>query len=139
MPLVWSHSEYLKLLRSIVDHREFARLPEVERRYARAAHPPSRIEVWKPRHRPTHIPAGQVLRVQGSEPFRLHWSFDGWTTVSDTESTSTPLGLYYTDLSNPPEGGRVVFTFYWTDRGVWEGQDYEVGIDRPGTGGRPIG
>ena len=122
MPLVWSHSEYLKLLRSMVDGREFARLPEVERRYALGSRPPSRLEVWKPRHRPTHIPAGRVLRVQGSEPFRLHWSLDGWATTSDTDSTPTPLGLDYTDLSETPEGGRVVFTFYWPERGAWEGQ-----------------
>ena len=47
MPLVWAHSEYLKLLRSADDGRVFDCIPIVEDRYVRGNHPPSHIEVFK--------------------------------------------------------------------------------------------
>ena len=48
MPLVWAHSEYLKLLRSATyDGRVFDCIPIVEYRYAQGNHPPSHIEVFK--------------------------------------------------------------------------------------------
>ena len=51
MPLVWAHSEYLKLLRSVADGRVFDRIDVVEKRYgsSRDKSKPSKIEVFKMR------------------------------------------------------------------------------------------
>ncbi|HKS60010.1 MAG TPA: glycoside hydrolase family 15 protein, partial [Thermoplasmata archaeon] len=132
MPLVWAHAEYLKLLRSIEDGRVFDRIPEVEARYSPVASMRSRIEIWKPHHRTTQISAGTQLRIQAPEPFRLHWSLDSWTTVEDTDSVPTSLGIHYVDLPTQDRGGRLlVFTFFWIAREGWEGQDYSVRINEP--------
>ncbi len=139
MPLVWAHAEYLELLRSIVDGKVFACLPQVRDRYASGRHPNGKIEVWKLRHRPTHVPSGPVLRIQASSPFRLHWSDDAWGTPTDTPSSDPGLGIHYVELSTAERPGRrLVFTFYWLDRAAWEGQDFAVEVDAPrGPSGPP--
>ena len=132
MPLVWAHGEYMKLLRSIADGAPFNRIAEVEARYARRGHARRRMEVWKPHHRPTHVSAGTVLRVQAPEPFRLHWSDDAWTTIEDQPATCAPIGIHYLDIATEGRGGReIIFTLFWTDRDAWEGRNYSVRVDGP--------
>ena len=73
MPLVWAHSEYLKLLRSAHDGRVFDRIPIVEERYARGNHPPSHIEVFKvSRRQIRQMPAGKTLRITSAARFRVN-------------------------------------------------------------------
>jgi glucoamylase len=132
MPLVWAHAEYLEFLRSVADGRVFTLLPEVAERYGGRPRGLPRLEVWKAHHRPSHVACGPVLRIQCSEPFRLHWSADRWNTATDLESTVTGLGLHYAELSTVDRpGGVLTFTFYWPERESWEGQDYTVRIDGP--------
>jgi len=39
------------------------------------------------------------------------------------------LGIEYLDIAILPEpGGRIRFTFFWTDAGRWEGKDFEVAV-----------
>ncbi len=133
MPLVWAHAEYLELLRSVADGRVFSCLADVSDRYAARRRPPSGFEIWKLHHRPTHVPSGPVLRIQASEPFRLHWSDDRWSNPRDLESSSTGLGVHYAELSTTDRpGATIVFTFYWTRREAWEGRDFEVRVDAAG-------
>ena len=132
MPLVWAHAEYLKLLRSIEDGVVYSGVAAVEARYARGSARRLPLEIWKPHHRPNHLAVGRMLRVQAQEPFRLHWSDDGWTTVTDEASTPTRLGIHYYDIPTEPRAGReIVFTFHWTDRNAWEGRNYTVRVDPP--------
>jgi glucoamylase len=60
----------------------------------------------------------------------VHWTFDGWQTVQDTNSRD-PLGVYVTDL--PTEqlkpGREITFTLYWSQEQRWEGTNYSVGIE----------
>ncbi len=132
MPLAWAHAEYLKLLRSIDDGRPFDRVPEIGARYGR---PPARrasVEIWNLHHRPTHIPASSVLRVEAPEAFRLHWSGNAWATVEDAESVPTALGIHSVDLAAGDRGAReIVFTLFWTERDTWEGRDFSVRVDPP--------
>jgi glucoamylase len=132
MPLAWVHAEYLCLLRSIADGHPYERIAELERRYARPHRPARRREVWKPNHRTPSVARGTVLRIIAPEPFRLHWSPDGWATSEDTASEPTALGVSYLDLQVPVEQREpIVFTFYWADPGRWEGTDYTVRVDPP--------
>ena len=127
MPLAWAHAEYVKLLRSAADRAVFDRIPVVADRYLRGRDRRRSVEVWKPGHHPRSVPAGSVLRIQAEEPFRLHWSADEWKNASDTDSTSTSLGVQYVDIpvAEAATGG-VRFTFFWTSRDRWEGRDFEV-------------
>ena len=128
MPLAWAHAEYLKLLRSSADRRIFDRVEAVEKRYAaRRGRPRPMREVWKHRRQPTSIPAGTPLRIQADGPFRLHYSVDGWRTMTDLDAVDTGLGISVAD-PELPEGaaGPLLFTFFWPERGAWEGRDYRV-------------
>ena len=136
MPLAWAHAEYLKLLRSTADRHVFDRVRVVEERYGgrpRSARPVR--EVWKHRRQPGSIRAGTPLRIQCAAPFRLHYSLDGWRTVSDLEAVDTGIGISVADPEIPAgSDGPLLFTFYWPERGAWEGRDYRVEL-RPAPDG----
>jgi glucoamylase len=129
VPLAWAHAEYLKLTRSIEDRQVFDRIPEVADRYLHRVGPPVPLEVWSFRRQPAAVAPGRVLRVLASAPFRLHWTVDEWSQVSESPSISTHLGLEFVDIV-PPEatGASIRFTFYWPESSHWEGTDFSVTV-----------
>ncbi|MDR3749618.1 MAG: glycoside hydrolase family 15 protein [Acidobacteriota bacterium] len=128
IPLMWAHSEYVKLLRSTVDKRVFDLVDPVAERY-RNDKPRRVIEVWKTNRQVRQIPAGGLLRIQLHTPFLLHWSKDGWKTVQDTNSVATVVGLYYVDIeASSTQTAPLVFTFHWTEENRWQGENYQVNI-----------
>ncbi|MGA7884838.1 MAG: glycoside hydrolase family 15 protein [Acidobacteriaceae bacterium] len=131
MPLVWAHSEYLKLLRSAVDGQVFDRIPIVEERYAKAKHPPSGIEVFKVSRRQIRsMPAGKALRITSANRFRVRWTADGWATQQDLESTQLGYLGSYADLpTKQGQTGSLIFTVYWPDEARWEGKNFEVELE----------
>ena len=132
MPLMWAHAEYIKLLRSARDGAVFDRIPSVAARYLeqgrRACRP---LEVWTFNRRVRAMRPGWTLRVQAQAPFRLHWSGNEWRKVQEAASAGTAAGIDYVDLSIPPDQEAPLrFTFFWTEPGRWEGQDFTVAMDR---------
>jgi len=127
-PLMWAHSEYVRLLRSVVDKRVFDLIEPVAQRYGND-HPRPVIEVWKINRQVRRVPAGGVLRVQSSYQFVLHWSDDGWKTVQDTPSTATAVGVEFADIQvAATQTAPLAFTFYWPLDGNWQGVDYHVDV-----------
>ena len=131
MPLVWAHSEYLKLLRSTTDGRVFDRIPIVEDRYAKNGHPPSHIEVFKASRRQIRsMPAGKTLRITAASRFRVTWTADGWKTTTVLESTQAGYAGSYADLATEPgQTGALGFTLYWPGEDRWEGRNFEVELE----------
>ncbi|MBI4832451.1 MAG: glucan 1,4-alpha-glucosidase, partial [Candidatus Lindowbacteria bacterium] len=128
MPLMWAHAEYIKLLRSTADGRVFDFIPAVADRYC-SGKGRKDLEVWKPVRRVRRVMRGQTLRVQAPAAFRLRWTVDEWETVNDTTGASTNLGIYFTDIPiGHDQKAPIRFTFYWTDKGEWEGKDYLVKV-----------
>jgi len=132
MPLMWAHAEYIKLLRSARDGAVFDRIPSVAARYLgqgrRACRP---LEVWTFNRRVRTMRPGWTLRVQAQAPFRLHWSGNEWRTAQEAPSAGTAAGIDYVDLSVPPDQEAPLrFTFFWTEPGRWEGEDFTVAMDR---------
>ncbi len=128
MPLMWAHAEYIRLLRSVHDGGVFDLIPIVAARYL-ARRGRKDLEIWKPIRQVLKVRAGNVLRVQAPETFRLHWTADEWKTTHDTDSRSTGLGLSYVDI--PVTAGQtapVRFTFFWAGTEKWEGRDYRVEV-----------
>lgn len=128
MPLMWAHAEYVKLLRSTRDGQVFDRISAVAERY-QGRHGRQQIEVWAFNRRVCSAQPGATLRVQAAVPFRLHWTADEWSTVQDTASTPTALGIEYVDIPIARlQAAPIRFTFFWplTDR--WEGHDFQVGV-----------
>jgi glucoamylase len=128
MPLVWAHAEYIKLLRSVSDGQPFDLIPLVAERYLAVASRKD-LEIWKPSRQVRQVALGHTLRIQAPQPFRLHWSMDGWQSALDTESEDTGLGISFVDLPvRSAEHGPIRFTFFWQIGQHWEGRDYEVEI-----------
>src|SRR6266705_2115649 len=93
MPLLWAHSEYVKLHRSAADHRVFDLVEPVYERYVTGSGQRKTIEVWKPNHQVQTVPAGALLRIQANSPFLLHWTGDDWQHSTDTRSHGTAIGI----------------------------------------------
>lgn len=129
-PLVWAHSEYIKLRRSIRDGKIFDQPPQTVKRYL-VEKPVRQIFGWRFNNKTRSVPRNKTLRVVLLSPARVHWSIDGWKTSHDTDTRDTGLGIYTLDLptASLPVGNEVVFTFFWPDRNRWEGTDYRVVVE----------
>jgi glucoamylase len=77
------------------------------------------------------MPLGKQLRLVLLSPALVHWSFDGWWTVQDTDTRDTGLGLHTADLPSNKfaPGSVIVFTFFWTEVQQWEGTDFSVVVE----------
>lgn len=123
-PLLWAHSEYLRLLRSWRDKKVFDVIPEVAARYQGNV-PLNKIEYWLPKHPIRQAREGHTLRICAPTAFRLHWSHAGDGMWKDDESRATGVGGEYVDLRPSDFAPHVEFTFFWKDSG-WEGRNYKV-------------
>ncbi len=129
MPLVWAHSEYLKLLRSLEDGAVFDTPPQTVQRYIRDK-TVSSLVIWRFNHQVRFLQQGQTLRVETLDPVQLRWSPDDWRTVGEETSLDTGLGVHVIDLSseNVSPGHAFQFTFYWPGAERWEGKNFEVKV-----------
>jgi glucoamylase len=127
VPLVWAHSEYLRLLRSCQDKAVFDLIPEVERRYLKEK-PKSQFEFWMPKHPIKFARQNCRLRVCAPEKFRLRWTADAWATWQDTDSSASGIGAEFCDLAESAIAAGVEFTFFWTSRNAWEGRNHRVEV-----------
>lgn len=129
MPLVWAHAEYVKLRRSLQDHRVFDMPPQTVQRYI-VEKTGSKISPWSFNQKCRLISTGQILRIDLPSPAVVHWSFDGWQTTTDLKTKDTGLGIHSVDLPSDrlKPDTMLTFTFFWTDEDRWEGINYEVKI-----------
>ncbi|UVK39813.1 glucan 1,4-alpha-glucosidase [Mesorhizobium sp. AR10] len=129
-PLVWAHSEHIKLLRSLQDGAVFDMPPQGVKRYIedRTTSP---LRTWRFNNKIRTMSAGKVLRVELSARGVVHWTSDKWLTVQDSKTAENAFGVHLVDLpvAGIPPGNTIVFTFFWPDAGRWENVDFSVGID----------
>jgi glucoamylase len=128
-PLVWAHSEYIKLRRSLRDGKIFDQPPQTVLRYQVEGKKSVYCE-WRFNNKCRTIPRGKKLRLLLPAPAVVHWSFDGWVTAQDT-NTRDPLGVFVADLpSHPLAAGReIAFTLYWPQEQRWEGMNYTIVVE----------
>jgi glucoamylase len=129
VPLLWAHSEYIRLLRSVTDGQVFDLIPAVANRYEKKQQQ-FRVEYWLPKHAIKQMRRGCVLRICAPEPFRVRWSNDNWASYRDCDSSSTAIGAEYCDLD--PSGAGIEFTFFWKQREQWEGRNHRVDPESDG-------
>ena len=129
-PLVWAHSEYIKLRRSLVDGKIFDQPPQTRERYLEKKVSATYFN-WRFNNKPRTMPCGKKLRILLLDPAMVHWSFDNWQTAHDSDSEESGWNLQHLDL--PTEtlaaGRQIVFTFYWKNAARWEGRDYQVTVE----------
>ena len=90
MPLVWAHSEFLKLLAATVSRRPIELLEAVKKRY-NAIRPRAATRFWRDDVPFTELNRGRALVIEATTPFSLDYSLDNPSTW--TRRDSTPLGL----------------------------------------------
>jgi glucoamylase len=126
-PLVWAHSEYIKLVRSLKDGRIFDQPPQTVKRYRTGKQIAAYWE-WRFNNKCRIVPRGKILRIAVQAPVLVHWSSDGWQTAHDLPAKNTGLGIYTADLptNSLDPGHTLVFTFFWPEAQHWEGTDFAV-------------
>jgi glucoamylase len=141
-PLVWAHSEYLKLLRSATDGHIFDRISAVEERYAVAADKrkfASAVEIFQVSRPVSSIPAGFTFRIVDRARFRVVYTFDKWGTVNTLDAHSLGRLGYFADIPTPTHTGTFIFTLCWPShdpngKDRWLGRNFEVFITPPSPG-----
>ncbi len=131
-PLLWAHSEYVKLQRSAADGKVFDLIDAAYDRYVTGHGKRRHVEVWKFNRQVPAAAVGALLRVQANSPFLLHWTSDEWHTSIDTRSTATALGIEFVDIPVPQQDAPFRFTFLWVEENRWEGKDYKVEVKAAG-------
>jgi glucoamylase len=129
-PLVWAHSEYVKLRRSVRDSKIFDQPPQTVQRY-QVEKPTRQIFGWRFNNKTRSLPRYKKLRLVLLNPAMVHWSIDGWKSSQDTNTRDTGFGTYILDLptASLPPGSKVDFTFYWPKENRWEGKNYSVAVE----------
>ena len=129
-PLVWAHSEYIKLRRSLVDGKIFDQPPQTVERYLKKK-TSAEFFNWRFNNKTRSMPRGKKLRILLMDSAIVHWSFDNWQTSQDSESRESGWNLQHVDLPTDglATGRQIVFTFYWKDGERWEGRDYQVAVE----------
>ena len=129
-PLVWAHSEYIKLRRSLRDGKIFDQPPQTVQRYL-VEKPIRQIFGWRFNNKTRSVPRYKKLRLVLMTPAVVHWSIDNWKTSQDTPTRDTGLDTYILDLptASLPVGAQVTFTFYWPQENRWEGKNYVVVVE----------
>ena len=129
-PLVWAHSEYIKLRRSLRDGKIFDQPPQTYQRYVVEKRKPTHFG-WRFNNKPRSMPAGHKLRLALLSPAMVHWSLDGWKTTHDTNTYDSGLGMHSVDLPTETlgSGSEIAFTIYWPQQRRWEGVNYTVAVE----------
>ena len=136
VPLVWAHSEYLKLLRSVADGKVFDRIDPVYQRYSTPEGRKRRrreLEIYS-RARPIQrMDAGKTLRILEECRFEVVWTDDGWQTVKKLESRSVGSAGFSADLTPAAGAGELQWTLHWLNeeagQDAWLGYNITVRID----------
>lgn len=129
-PLVWAHSEYIKLRRSLLDGKVFDQPDQTVQRYI-TNRTSAQYFNWRFNNKARTMPSGKKLRLLLMESATVHWSFDNWQTTHDAESQESGWNLQYLDLATDTlaPGSNIVFTFFWKVANRWEGQNYQVTVE----------
>jgi glucoamylase len=131
-PLVWAHSEYLKLLKSAVGGEVFDCISAARERYAVA--PDKRtfrsdIEICKRARPATSIVGGMRLRVVDDARFRVVYTMDNWATKTTLESHPVGYVGFFCDIATEAnKTGKIILTLYWPGDDHWLGKNIEVAI-----------
>ncbi|MEO6300162.1 MAG: glycoside hydrolase family 15 protein, partial [Paracoccaceae bacterium] len=125
MPLVWAHSEYLKLASAIVSGRPVELLQSVERRYD-GQRPAPKLRHWRSDTPVDTIAKGATLRIEDINSFTLRVTFDDWADMQDLASIPQAFGMHAVVLDLDQRVVKIEFTRFYLEG--WEGKNHEVDV-----------
>jgi glucoamylase len=132
-PLVWAHSEYIKLLKSTVDGQVFDCLSCVKERYGVESGKrtfENNIEIFQTSRPIELLTAGMTLRVVDTARFEMIYTTDNWATNMRLESRSVGYAGFFADIATVAgQSGTILFTFYWPGQDKWLGRNFEVTVE----------
>jgi glucoamylase len=130
MPLCWSHSEYVSLVRSRHDGVCFARVEPAFQRYV--VNPvQSHYEIWSVRHPLRRVSRGKIFRIIIAAEATIVWSTDDWARRNESHTTHRDeLNLWFADFptADLPGGSVFSFTFFWEHDQRWERRNWQVNV-----------
>jgi len=113
-----------------LDGKIFDQPPQTVKRYL-VEHKSAEYFNWRFNNKPRTMPCGKKLRILMTEAAMVRWSFEDWQTSHDGDSEESGWNFQYLDLPTETlvSGRRISFTFFWKNRGQWEGQDFTVTVE----------
>jgi len=129
MPLVWAHSEFIKLCFSSELGYPVDRPDATWNRY-RGVRPEIDYAIWQSCSPIRRLRAGHTLILMLPGNARVHWGVNGWNNVQDSITEDSGLAVHSVELDVRllSAGDTIQFTFFWLETQTWEGRDYEVSI-----------
>jgi len=139
MPLVWAHSEYIKLCRSLKSKKIFDMPLQTKDRYL-IQKKVSNIVIWNFKTQYKYIPKGKILRIECLTSATVQWSSDNWKTMNEVVTLDSGLGIHFADLStaNLDYEQNISFTFYWQDSETRENINYTLSVEKDRSAQKPM-
>lgn len=129
MPLVWAHSEFIKLVLSVAKGAPVDRPTAVWKRYA-GKRPSPRFQIWSFHQPIASLDSDKDLFFLVGAEARLHFGHDQWHDVRDLVTEDWGLAHVAVLKAQAFVGmSRLDFTFFWLGEGRWEGHDFHMDID----------
>jgi glucoamylase len=106
MPLVWAHSEYIKLLRSIHSGSIWDLPPQPVERY-QLKNKFADFQIWTPKQRRGWVAQGKSLRVDLQGAAIIQWN--AGKIAGEVETVDSELGIHYAylPLAQFPDGTKI--------------------------------
>jgi glucoamylase len=106
MPLVWAHSEYIKLLRSLHANAVWDMPPQTVERYLKDGRTAD-FQIWTTKQRRKWLAAGKNLHVDLDHPATVQWTLNGAANHSATTDTGFGLHVVMLPLSAAGAGAEI--------------------------------
>jgi glucoamylase len=129
MPLVWAHSEFIKLCFGKALGYPVDRPAATWNRY-RGVRPKIDYQIWQHKSPVHHLRAGDSLLIILPAPASVHWGTNGWNDIQDVGTQDTGLTVHAAEIlvRHLLAGDTIQFTIFWRESQAWEGCDYSVCI-----------
>ncbi len=128
MPLVWAHSEYIKLLRSLHDQAVWDMPKQTVKRYLEEKKTAT-YQIWTTKQRRAWLAPGKDLRIDVPTPAGVDWTTKDPTKTVTTTDTRFGFFSALLPLSNLPSGSRVEVTITPENPGQdWKGDSFTIEV-----------
>ena len=106
MPLVWAHSEYIKLLRSLHNGCVWDLPTQTVERYLKQEHSAD-FQIWTTTQRRAWLAHGKQLRMDLPQESKVEWCLDGKWFTDSTEESGFSLHVVKLPLHTAAPGSTV--------------------------------